>query len=359
MPRQHPRVLPRPPWRSRLAGWLRGFAESLDPAPDGLDLTGAPDFWAEHVRAAARRARKNGRVFRMRRWGVGESSGPDTAHVEPHHFDAPGEQRSRPSEPPGFGSSGAPARSTGAHTFGDPLAPRRGSGHRRQETPIAPQAHPAEQQPGPAERAVGPLVRPRHPQPPTTPRATSRAPGRPESKTPQPGSGRGDPPLVRPRSPATRLKVPVEPLPSATPTPPLAGDATPDRPGSVTLPRSNAQDWFSPPDVVPSDAQDWFSPPDVVPSDAVSGWPARTMQEPRREPPPAPSARVRLTESGEGLRTPTVTVPRGRDLQLESAVLPESLWPELPARRPVPPVMPDPAPILIRRERLAAEQAAT
>ena len=40
MPRQHPRVLRQPPWRSRLAGWLRGFAETLDPAPDLVMVTG-------------------------------------------------------------------------------------------------------------------------------------------------------------------------------------------------------------------------------------------------------------------------------------------------------------------------------
>ncbi|MEO6090770.1 MAG: hypothetical protein ABIQ18_47475 [Umezawaea sp.] len=73
-----------------------------------------------------------------------------------------------------------------------------------------------------------------------------------------------------------------------------------------------------------------------------------------------PSARVRLTEPGDLREAQRVVVPPlPEPRQPEPAVLPESLWPALPVRRPPLPVMPDPTPVLLRRERLSAEQAAT
>lgn len=348
MPRQHPRVLPRPPWRSRLAGWLRGFAESLDPAPDGLDLTGAPDFWAEHVRAAARSARKNGRVFRMRRWGVGERPGPGAPHAEGR-----GDERSRPPGPHASGARSTPAPPTAARIVSDPVVPDSGHPGAEAATGYPPPA--GQWQDPAAARADRPLVRPRHATPRSARQPVSSAPAHPESAVPGPGSGRVGPPMVRPRNPAASRPAAVAPPPLTTaPTPPRT--TTPPGPGDAAPPWPRLA-----PSAVPPPhpgTQDWFSPPDVAPADVASGWPDRPALTPRPEAPP--SARVRVTEPGEGRDAQRVAVPRWREpRQPEPAVLPESLWPDLPVRRPPAPVMPDPAPGLLRRERLSAEQAAT
>ena len=344
MPRQHPRVLPRPPWRSRLAGWLRGFAESLDPAPDGLDLTGAPDFWAEHVRAAARRARKNGREFRMRRWGVGERPGP--AQVGAPHGDEPADARSRP-EPVGSRATGEPNPPKGARTVGDPGLSGPSSTQANPETPAQPRAH-AGEHPDTAGGSAGPLVRPRHPHPqrpsvqppPSAPAGTRVEPAAPDHRT-----DRRDPPLVRPRNPAASRQPAVEPRPATLPRT-VGGDSSLTWPAlppvPAPLPRANPQEWFSPREPTPTPATD--------------DWPARRVPASREEP---RTSRVRVGVPGEAREAPALAVPQHEPPQPDRAVLPESLWPELPARRPPVPVMPDPAPLLIRRERLAAEQAAT
>ena len=345
MPRQHPRVLPRPLWRSRVAGWLRGFAESLDPAPDGLDLTGAPDFWAEHVRAAARHARKNGRVFRMRRWGM-ERTGASAAHPE-----AVVDGRSRPPEPPVSGATRATVlpvpRTVGSSddaTVGEHDSPHRG--------PETPAAHPsrAGERPAPAGGAVRPLVRPRHAKLPNAPSPALQAPARSEPAVPAPvSSGRGDPPLVRPRHPAASLPAALERLSSAVPTHPTRSDATPGWPRLVPVPSQ------APPPTTP----DWFTTREVVAAGPVGGWPVHPVPARPREAVP-PIAPARLTGPGDGREAPAVAAPpRHEPLEFETAVLPESLWPELPIRRPPVPAMPDPTPLLLRRERLAAEQAAT
>lgn len=68
--------MPRRPWRSRLSRLLRDLAETIDPAPAGLNLDGAPAVWADHVRAAS--ARTRGRGFpptgTRSRWGRVDSA---------------------------------------------------------------------------------------------------------------------------------------------------------------------------------------------------------------------------------------------------------------------------------------------
>ncbi len=343
MPRQHPHRQQhlRPRWRSRLAGWLRGVAEVVDPDPDGLDLTGAPDFWAEHVRAAARRARKEGRAFRMRRWGADQQADPGAVLPHPH-----GGERAGSPERPGSGVSRATEAARPAVTRPE-----------RQPAPANPD--PPHRRPGPTpsppsgERRdrtlVPPVVRPRPPR--TAPPPAEAAKAGAQRPTTGPGSPHADAPLVRPR--ATPRRVAAEPPP---PTPEVP--ATPRPAAAVTVPGWPESSQV-PHDGVRPDGSDWLRTPSLLPAaDATGTWPDRPSPLPSAQRTPQP---IHVLPSGLN-DNDAATVAAARETgthQLEPATLPESLWPELPVRPTATPIAPDPAPIMVRRERLAAEQAAT
>lgn len=359
MPRQHPRVLRQPPWRSRLAGWLRGFAETLDPAPEGLVLDGAPDFWAERVRAAARRAGREGRTYRMRRWRFGDAEAPSASAAAPSgSAPAPSRDTVAPRAPaPGHPVGPAPVRDTGdtrdtRDTRSVPEPPRpagppRARGpHRHTGEPAAPLRPGSEEGAAPAAREpAAPVVRPRRedagvwvrprglrrPDPPAPAVPVAQRPSQAAPAAPEPGAGFA--PLVRPRSSAAPA---VRPDARRTAGPPEVGR----RPGDAAPLRESGTGSVAPQDLpgLPEQAAEPVRPR-VWPSPEVAEQPASDAT-PLAVPPPV--------RPGPGQSVPDLP-----------GVLPEHLWPPLPTRRAPAPVVPDPVPALERRVRLTAEQAAT
>lgn len=177
--------------RGRTRRWLsrrlRDLAEVLDPTPAGWDLSGAPEVWADRLRAAGRAGAPTGRVgFRA--------------------------ARPRIPAPPGQESAAPPPRSVHRlvhrHDADLPDAGRTETASvRHPDVPVhrtrpAPTSRPGTGGPGPLVRAVThrtPLLRPRRTPAPTSPTST---------------------PPVPPRSPG---------LPSPQQTGPLPPQSAPDR----------------------------------------------------------------------------------------------------------------------------------
>ncbi len=346
MPRQqrHP-PLPRPRrWRDRLARWLRGVAETLDPAPFGLDLTSAPEVWADHVRAAARRAGRTARPpLRWRRSPMaaqpgttGDGSGATGDGSWWSQSTGPSLLRRAQGEPgPRPVDRRSPARGFAAPTEPPPdekgprLAPGLASGQ-------------AEGPRRPSWSRRGPLVRPR------TPQTDARDPA-PE-RWPRP---RPDRPLVRPRrDPASPTAAPLRP-PSAKPwtTDSPSDVATPAAPvvPPAAVPRLPAgrRERDRPPTEHLSPLADRF--PDAVRSESGGGpnggSPGATRNRPRWPLPSPTTGRWRITPTPPYLPT--------------AAVLPDGLWPDLPAPRPAAAAAVPVALTLLRQQRLDAEQGAT
>ena len=296
MPPQHPRLPQRPrhPWRSRLAGLLRGAAEAIDPAPAGLDLDGAPAFWAERVRADARQAKRRGEEFSPVRWSMDES--------------APRAAAPRPAEVP-------PRTAPRAATPGAAAAP-----------PPPPMAAPKEPKVTPAGEPVHSGSRTQ----------ALPAPVRPSSA---PSVGRAEPPE------STRPTL----LPPRTPprTPPRAG--APD----VPLVRPRARKAAS--EEGPSRGE--VSRETRRGGSTVETKPPAVRPIPR--PAPQPGPRVNPLVQAEVPEATRPLVPGPVHTVWPPPVLPEALWPALPLRPDARPAALDPTVTLLRRARLANEQAAT
>lgn len=323
MPRQqrHP-PLPRPRrWRNRLARWLRGVAETLDPAPFGLDLSDAPEVWADHVRAAARRAGRTSRPPLRWRW----SARRPRTEAGSRRTDVP-----TPTEPP------RPDQDLAA--FPPEVTP--------------PPTPPAETSRRPPPFRSGPLVRPRPPRSPGTDDrepAPARRPNRPEPEPDRRG------PLVRPRrdrGPAAAAPLWPTPGTPRTPGPPLgaaAGYPTPaGRPTvSPSLPaarqperRGDGRPVRRPPDDISPPAE---RPESFLPWESGPPRPDPAGNQPAAAPPNPAAWRI----------TPTPPYLPA------AAVLPDGLWPQLPAPRPAASPSVPVALTLLRQQRLDAEQGAT
>lgn len=260
MPRRRPPVLPQHRLRSRLAGWLRWVAEALEPAPPGLDLTGAPEFWAERVRAANRQARAHRRAPWVLAWRRGTRPVRDNSQFGGH---------------------------------GDTSQTRHDTQSASQQTTAVPgrEAQPAQHRRSMPGIAV----------PPGDERDTDR---RSEA-----GRRRHvGVPLVRPRSTA--------------------------RPGPTGDERRQAAPVTTRAARPPDESQTRNATPLLRP-------------QPAARPGPPGDERLREPTSHQLAHLPA------------PAVLPGTLWPELPVRPAVVPSRPDSTLALLRYQRLAAEQAAT
>lgn len=359
MPPQHPSVHQRPRWRNRLAGWLRGLAEVIDPKPFGLDLDGAPEAWAEHVRAAARRAGMDARARRQRHWSLLG-------------------RRMRPAASPDLPRSSETV---------DPERLGARAGARASAARVADARHPSAQQAGNEGTRTGPLVRPRRAR--TAEPVAQRGEATPAPRAAAGGrsaGGGGPEPTVRPRSGGPRSSAEV---PAARPEP--AGDrfgvnalATGDHRGSQErvvarpsvgwiglgqpeAPRGRVETGH--PGRTPDDARVGLG------GSGVAEFPERTRDYDEttlagRRAPKSGGAESGGAESGgaesrgaeSGARQERAgqwRISQVPPYLPDAAVLPDSLWPELPSRPPAAPVPAYPVLALLRRERLQAEQGAT
>lgn len=341
--------MPRLPWRSRISRWLRNLAETLDPAPAGLDLDGAPAVWADRVREAAARGRG-----RVRPVGTRRAPGPPTA---------PG-RRPLPSDVAPVAHDRT--RRPGRVRFRDRLPDR--PAH-----PVAGNPEAAAAQ-GRARDAVRRVSTPGETSPDRTPRGTTPPPWQERAQTPQP---RPVGPLVRAVSPlrGAELRRPLPPrsVPSRSEQAEQAAQAA-DSLGQRAAGRSGHE--TRGPAAVPfPDARDHppgrarVSPPPAR-EPGVLPPTLRTSPAPAAPPLPGNAADAR-PEPAWAQSNPAQSPPRPADARPERAqsvpepspappVLAASLWPDLP-ERPEPAAQPLPAleSLLYRLDRLSAEQAAT
>lgn len=335
--------MPPRPWRSRLGRLLRTLAESVDPAPAGLDLTGVPEVWADRVRAAAR-SRGLGWVGTRGR----EESPPVTPTRTPRRAlspwvgldrlrarargDAPRAATPLPGGAPGLPGGRAagprpdpPARRT-------PLvAPRLASGGLppkrlatvRRGVPTA-AADPGGKDADAAQtRRPGPLVRP----------VAARGPE--ESARRATRAERAEPPATAfvPDRPAEPPPRPAERAPSDGPTRHRLFEPRPEEPRPSPEPPRSPALAPGPPAPAPS------------PPDSASRPPEFTVRPPKPAPRPESVA----------LRPSPIATPPG-----VPAPPTQALWPDLPTRAPVPTFAAPPLePALRRLTRLATEQGAT
>jgi len=301
MPRRRPPVLPQHRLRSRLAGWLRWVAEALEPAPPGLDLTGAPEFWAERVRAANRQARAHRRAPWVLAWRRGTRPVRDNSQFGGHGDTS----QTR------HGTQSASQQTTAV-----PGREAQPAQHRRSMPGIA--VPPGDERDTDRRSEAGrrrhlgvPLVRPR---------STARpGPTGDERRNAAPVTTRAARP---PDESQTRNATPLlRPQPAARPGPP--GD---ERRQAAPVTTRAAR----PPD----ESQTRNATPLLRP-------------QPAARPGPPGDERLREPTSHQLAHLPA------------PAVLPGTLWPELPVRPAVVPSRPDSTLALLRYQRLAAEQAAT
>lgn len=330
MPRRRPPVLPPHRLRSRLAGWLRWVAEALEPAPPGLDLTGAPEFWAERVREANRQARAEKHAPWVLRWRWSTRPVRDNSQFSGH---------------------GDPSQ-TWPETQSASQQTTAGPGrHRRSMPGIA--IPPVNEQDADGRSEAGrrrylgvPLVRPR---PTARPGPTGD-----ELRQAAPVAAQA----ARPpdKSQARNSALPLLPKPATRPGPP--GDerrqAAPVTAQAARPPNeSQARNTTSP--LRPKPAA-WPRPPDD-----------ERLLDPTESRPPSnhigvdfppmvPPTQSPLAAALPGLRDPT---SRLLEHVPGPAVLPGTLWPELPVRPAGVPTRQDSTLALLRYQRLAAEQAAT
>ena len=382
MPQQPPPPPPRPPrWRNRVAGWLRGVAQSLDPDPFGLDLSEAPDVWADHVRAAARRATPEPETGTRglptlradRRWrrliSAVSRFGTETA---------------RALLPPGDTTVSPRETASGAARAGTGVGPGPGSWTVRAR-PVRPDAISRTAslvEPALAGEADGQDAGPARPGPAAAgaaPRDSRRRepPGEPLVRPRRQPPVRHDPRAgvaPRPQSIRESARTPVEAAwalspgqtgtgarvrPRNQPVGPRSGQALP-RPGSDAV-----------------DARTPRPPAGSADAERALATPTADGQSPRRPaalrlppmPPAAPSPRTapaapRQPYGSSGAYAiplkaslpPSTTLP---PYVPADAVAASELWPELPARQPPPVPAASPASVLIRELRLDAEQGAT
>ena len=372
--------MPRLPWRSRISRWLRNLAETLDPAPAGLDLDGAPAVWADHVREAAARGRGRVRPVGTRR-APGHPTGPerrplppDAAPVAPDRTRRPGRVRFRSRLPDHLRHPEAGNDERADLPGGAPAVVRRVSTHGAaspDRTPTTPAPPPdraptppeegRRQVPTPRPRPAGPLVRAVFPlrgaelRPPLPQRSFPIPSGQAEqaeqAEQAKDSLGRraGSRGVQETRAPAA-VVFPHDP---AAPPPTQLRAAVP--------PRSPAHARVSPPPArepgaptpnlrSPSVASPQPLPPlRSVVADVRPG-PAPTRTSPANPAQSRPDPVHARTEPARAVPEPSPAPP----------VLAESLWPDLP-KRPEPAAQPLPAlePLLYRLDRLSAEQAAT
>lgn len=389
--------MPRVPWRSQLSRLLRSLADVVDPPPAGLDLDGAPRVWADHVRAAAARNRRESlRVAGTR------------GRLRPPGFERsrPGAAAAHPASPARTRPDGLPADQIGSAPARPAPKPSEAAGQpdrtpRADRTPHADDRTPQADRPGRAR----PTLRPWWPRRAAAPRsvgatATPVNPEQPEVRTgiapppipgmplvlPRPDAGSARAPLVRPGRSA------MEPPPgdprAAARRPADAEAAADGRSAGVTLPLSAT------PAPGVREALQAHRPAPVLPPRAREGRPRLLLPVPvtgatqspgpdehvgATTPPrhrvgdPVPTPTPSGDQFGESLpnRTPRPDWPSQarprrtpepdpvRDPLPAPAVPIELLWPDLPVR-PQPPAGSTPAleTTLTRLTRLAAEQAA-
>lgn len=360
--------MPRLPWRSRVSRWLRNLAETLDPAPAGLDLDGAPAVWADHVRAANARGRV--RPVGTRRapgrppapeWSPPTGTGPDrTRQPGWFRFRRPDDANAGAADVPGGALRRVSTPAATSHE-GSPRTPP------RPERAQTPHEEGRRQAPTPRLRLAGPLVRAVFPQrgaelrpllpPRSVPTRSEQAEHAEQAEQAKDSLGRraGSRGVHETRAPAA-VVFPDDP-------------ATPEAPPATQLrtavpPRSPARARVSPPPA----REPGLLPPILraSPAPAVSPRPvpgnaadARPGPAPAR-PGPAwgqPNPAHPRTEPAHPRQEPAQAVPEPSPAP---PVPTASLWPELPAR-PEPAAQPLPAlePLLYRLDRLSAEQAAT
>ena len=374
MPPQHPSVHPRPRWRDRLAGWLRGVADAIDPKPFGLDLDGAPEAWAEHVRAAARRS--GGRpADRWGRWSLrrlraaARGPAPDGARASAADDDRSARRtRMTTREPtPSVRSHPTPEAAEAAGGRMGPLV-------RPRPTPVVDAAD-GRRPPGHGARDEGPLVRPRSstlpgrtrgedgPRPDALPARTLKIPGRtrgedgprPDALPPRthefPARARDD---DRPRAdalPARSLRIPARARDEGGSESDAAGSRLDARhPSRRAIPARTRQDDGS-------EFDGHVGSPfgaDGSRLDALHRSPSELQRRARDD-----DRSEFEGEPGAPERTADWRISELPPYLPNTAVLPGSLWPALPARPPAVPVPAYPALALLRRERLQAEQGAT
>lgn len=327
-------------WLSRR---LRHLAEVLDPTPTGWDLTGAPDVWADRVRAASHGGSavpivaRRSRGLRLR-W-VPRSGGP------------PAPPTRRTARAVSDRESGAPARHAGHAGPPAGAAPPDRGGSRSRSRPIIATTTTATTITAPTTTVPSTAV---------PGAASASAHDRPDTAE-APGATPVRRPLVRAVAPRPRRRASAQaptgavavrrerPVPEGTQSSTPTGASTRSR-SPVRTPVPIGPTLAAAPRVraTPGPAPALGSPgPDV----AVRGVAGRS------ESGPAPAA---PGPWGPPLPGPGRLAARGEPTPPAAAVLPAGLWPELPARSQPPSVaVPPLETTLAALAKVAAEQEAT